>query len=112
MLSPDEKVGSVAKAAMFALTSLDNEHDFDESVMAQITEEVADRVIEVYEAKTGDEFTEPESQAVLGSVWEGLMEVYGISPEQYADFTQGLDDKGFEGFEQEYQGYLKNASTR
>ena len=110
MLTPEEKVGSVAKASMFILTALDNQHDFDETVIAQLTQDAVGRVIEIYEAQNGDEFSESEEQAALGSAWEGLMEVYGVSPNDYADLTQGLDKKGFRQIEQEYQGMVQKAS--
>ena len=81
-------------------------------IMADLAMEVTGRVIELYEASQGEEFSEPEEQAALGSAWEGLMEAYGVTPEDYADLTQGMGEKDIDAYEQEYQGFVKGASTR
>ena len=110
MLNPEEKVGSVAKAVAFAITTLDNEYDFDEVVIPQLTEETTERIIELYEAQTDDEFSEQESQAALGAAWEAVIGAYGVESGQYAELTQGLDKSQIRGYEDEYQGMLRSAS--
>ena len=110
MLSGQEKVGSVAKAVAFAVTTLDNEYDFDEIIIPQLTEDATERIIELYEAQTDDEFSEHESQAALGAAWEAVIGAYGVDSSAYAELTQGLDKKQIRGYEDEYQGMLRTAS--
>lgn len=109
MLTPDEKVGSVAKASAFAVTQLDAQHDFDDTVIADLTEDTVDKVVELYEAKTGDEFDENEQKAALGAAWEAVMGAYGVDADGYAELTAGLGKDGFRMYEDEYNGYLRSA---
>ena len=106
MLQPQDKVGSVAKAGILVVQQLDEKIDLDESVFAEITMDIADRLIEMGERAKGMEFSEKESQAVMGATWEGVMELYGIDESAYEELTQGMSPEELKGYEQEYKGYL------
>ena len=112
MLSPNEKVGSVAKAVIFGVSTLDSEYDFDEVIIPALTEEMTDRVIEIYEKKFQDEFSEPETQSAFGAAWEGVMQLYGTDADQYAELTQGMTEDDYDAMESEYHGMLKQAGQR
>jgi len=107
-LSPEEKVGSVAKASMLLITQLDDKLDFDEAIIAQMTEEVVDRVIELGEAKFGEEmsFTDNESQAALGATWEGVMQIFGVDEQDSEQLTAGMDKNQKSALEKQYEGAL------
>lgn len=109
-LVPEERIGSVAKASMLIIQQLDDKFDFDETVIPELTQETVDRVIDLFEnSKLDDEFTEQEAQAALGATWEGVMEMYGIDEDQYAEMTAGMSQEDFKGFENEYKQYLGEA---
>jgi hypothetical protein len=108
-LSPQEKVGSVAKASALVVQQLDMKFDFDEVIIPQLTEETVDRVIDLYENVHGEEFGEQEVQGALGATWEAVMQMYGIDEEGYADFTQGMSEEDFRGYEKQYKQFLGDA---
>lgn len=102
-LTPEEKIGSVAKASMLTITQLDQKLDFDESIIAEFTQDVVDRIIDLYENVHSEEFSDQEMKQALGATWEGIMEVYGVDEEDYAELTAGLSDEEFEGYKSQYK---------
>lgn len=106
-LNPQEKVGSVAKASMLTIQQLDMKFDFDDVVIAQLTEETVDRIIDLYEnTQQDEEFTPQEAQGALGATWEGVMEMYGMDEDDYAQLTAGMTEDDFKGYEQQYKQFL------
>lgn len=106
MLQPEDKIGSTVKAGVMLIQQLDEKIDMEESIIAQITMDTADRLIEMGERAKGMEFSEKESQAVMGATWEGVMEIFGVDEGSYEELTQGLSEKDVAGYTQEYKGYL------
>lgn len=106
MLQPEDKVGSTAKAAILVIQQLDEKLDMGETVIPEITLDVADRIIELAERGKGMEFSEKETQAVVGATWEGVMELFGVDESSYEELTQGMSDEEISGYEKEYKGYL------
>lgn len=105
-LTPEERVGSIAKASMLVINQLDEKMDFDEAIIAELTQETVDRVIDLYENKHGEELTDADTQAALGATWEGIMEMYGMDEDSYAELTAGMSDDDFKGYEKQYKGFL------
>jgi hypothetical protein len=105
-LRPEDKIGSTVKASILLIKQLDEKIDMDEVVIPQITQEVADRMIDMGEQVKGMEFSEQDAQAVLGATWEGVMEVFGIDPETYEEFTQGMSEQDIQGYSQQYKQFL------
>lgn len=105
-LSPKDKIGSVAKAAMMTVSQLDEQFDFDEVVIPELTLETVDRIVELYETVHGDEFSEKEAQAAVGAAWEGVMNAYGIEEADYAELTAGMSDEEFGQHEANYKQFL------
>lgn len=109
-LLPEERVGSVAKASMLIINQLDAKLDFDEDIIAQLTQDTVERVIDLFEnTKLEDEFSEQEAQAALGATWEGIMEMYGVDEDSYAELTSGLSEDEFKGYETQYKQFLGEA---
>lgn len=107
MLDPNEKVGSIAKATVFTIKELDNVYDFDEVVIPQLVGDTNDRVIELYEARHGEEVTEQEAKAAAMTAWEATIAVYGVDADDYAGLTAGMDKSQFRKMEDEYTGMLR-----
>ena len=108
MLTPEDKIGSLAKAGMMVISQLDAKLDLDENIIAELTGDVVDNLVELGEQGKGFTFSEQELQAALGSTWEGVMQIYGVDENQYASFTEGMSDEQMSGYQKEYQGYLGN----
>jgi hypothetical protein len=105
-LQPQEKVGSVAKASMLVIKQIDEKIDLDEVIIPEFTQDVVDRMIDMYENLHGDEFSEQEAQGALGSAWEGVMELFGIDEDSYAELTAGMSDDEFAGYEAQQKQFL------
>lgn len=108
-LTPQEKVGSIAKASILTIQQLDKKYDFDEVVIPALTQETVDRIIDLYENQHGEELSDVEAQRAFGAAWEGVMELYGADESDYAELTAGMSEEDFRGYEQEYKGYLGEA---
>jgi len=106
MLTPNEKVGSVAKASLLTLQQLDMKFDFDEVVIPELTKETVGRVIDLYQNVHNEEFTEQEVQGALGSTWEGVMEMYQVDEEDYAELTAGMTEDDFRNYEKQHKQFL------
>ena len=105
-LTPGEKIGGVAKASMLVLTQIDTKLDLDEVVIPEFTQEIVDRIIDLYENVHGEEFTDQETAAAMGATWEGLMEAYGVDEEDYAELTAGMSEKDLQGYKDQYKQVL------
>ena len=105
-LRPEERIGSIAKASILLVQQLDEKLDLDEVVIAQFTQEVADRVIDLYENKNQEEVSEEDAQKVLGATWEGVQELFGVDEDSYEEMTQGMNDKDIDGYTKQYKQFL------
>jgi hypothetical protein len=112
MLTPQEKIGSIAKATILVVKTLDDRYNFDEVVIPTLAQEATDRVLEIYEAKTGEDVSESEAKAIWGATWEGIMEVYGVDEEAYAELTAGMSDEQFGAYEAQYNELLNSAGPQ
>ncbi len=106
MLQPEQKIDSTVQASLLALSEIDKQLDLDEGVIAQVAMDITDMVIDLGEQGKGIQYSEQESQAVWGSVWEGVMEMYGVDEGEYADFTEGMSDEDVAGQEKQYKQFL------
>lgn len=102
-LREEDPVGSITKASILLVRQLDDRLDLDENVIAQFTLEVLDRVVELYETKTGQDLPPEEVEKVTAATWEGIMQVYDIDEEDYRQFTDGLSEDDVKAMEQSYQ---------
>jgi hypothetical protein len=103
-IDPNDKIGSVAKASVLLMKTLDEKLDMDDSIIQQMTMETVDRVIELTEKRHGLNFEENEVQATLGAAWEGVMYSFGVDPSDVQDLSQRFNDDEL--------GQLQNAQTQ
>lgn len=106
MLQPEQKIDSTVQASLLTLSEIDKQINLDEGVVAQVAMDITDMVIDLGEEGKGIQYSEQEAQAVWGSVWEGVMEMYGVDEEEYADFTEGMSDEEVASQEQQYKQFL------
>lgn len=108
-LNAEDKVGSVVRAGLLVIKALDQKIQMDEAVIPQMTREVADSLVEMAEAKGIPPFTDGEAKAVLGAMWEGVMQVFGFDEEQAKELTEGMSPEELQQSEDQYQQFLSEA---
>jgi hypothetical protein len=90
MVQPDNKVESTVAATVLLLHQLDSKLDMDESVIAQVTQDLADIVVDLAENAYGIQYSERDLQNILGATWENVMDIYGADEEGYNEFMSGM----------------------
>ena len=105
----NDKIASVGKASSMALKLLDGQHDFDEAIIAELTQEITARVIEMHENMTQEEFTPEQAQGALAMSWELVMNMYGVDADEYAELTDGMEEGDLKDAENQYNSLLKGA---
>jgi len=110
MLDPQDKIGSVTKTALTLIQQIDEKIDMDEAIVAEITTDLTDRLIELGERVHGMEFSEKETQAVAGATWEGVMEVFGMDAQSVKSMTAGMDPSEIDAIEKQYKGYVEGTN--
>lgn len=76
-VNPNDKVSTTSKVAMLFINQLDQKIDLDEVVVADVTQEATARIMELAENRHGMQYDEREAQIIIGSVWEGVSEMFG-----------------------------------
>lgn len=106
MLQPEDKIGSTVKAGVMVIQQLDQKIDMDENIIAEMTAETADRLMEMGERAKGMQFTDQEAQAVAGATWEGVMQMFGVDEEQYNSFMSGMAPEEIDKQKKTYESFL------
>ena len=78
MLDPQDKIGSTVKTSVMLLKMMDEKSDLNENIVAELTVDIADRMIELGETAHDMSFSEKETQAVACATWEGVMQLFGM----------------------------------
>lgn len=110
MLDPADKIGSVTKTALSLIQQIDEKVDMDEGVVAEISVDLTDRLIELGENTHGMVFSEKETQAVAGATWEGVMEIFGLDAQGVKDMTAGMSPEEIDGLEKQYKGFVEGTN--
>ena len=103
MLQPTQKIDSTVQAVLTTLSEVDKQIDMDEGVVVQVSMDLTDRIMDIGTEGKGIEYSDNEAKAVWKSVWEGVMNMYGIDEDEYASFTKGMSDADIKGQEQQYK---------
>jgi len=105
-LNAENKIDSVVKASLLLLKQLDEKLNFDQVIIPQLVQEIADRVVEMAERVKDIEFSDKDIQAVIGATWEGAMAIYGVEESDYAELTAGMTDADKQGYQGQYNKFL------
>lgn len=103
----ENKLERVMKASSMALKLLDERYDFDEVLIAELTRDITARVIEMDEALNGEEFTPQEEKGALATTWEAVINIYGVDTDEYAELTDGMQDKDLKNMQGQYDALQK-----
>jgi hypothetical protein len=110
-VDPNDKIGSTAKVNILFMRELDKKVDLAESVVAAVTQEVTERVVELAEARHGIEYAPDEVEKILGATWEGVTALFGSDggPEgaqSFQQFAQGMDSDALAQLKQQHEARL------
>ncbi len=105
-IQPDDKISSTAKVSMLVVQQLDQKIQMDEAVVSTVTMETVERIIELSEARHGIEYGEREMQVIMGSVWEGVQEMFGMEQQDAEAMMAGIGDDGLAQLKGQYEGFL------
>ena len=110
-VDPNNKIGSTAKVNILFMRELDKKVDLAEVVIAPITQEVTERVVELAEARHGIEYAPDEVEKILGATWEGVATLFGSDggPEgaqSFQQFAQGMDSDALASLKQQHEARL------
>ena len=110
MIQPNNKVDSIAKAAVLIIQQLDDKLDLDEAVIPQLVMDVPDELIEIGERAKGMTFSDGELQAILGATQELTMQVFDVDAKKAQQLVGSLSPDQRASAERTYQKYLGSAS--
>lgn len=109
MIQPEEKVGSVAQAAIMVITQMDQQMDLNENVFAELTRETVDRIVDLGEQTKGINFSDDDVKNALGAAWEGILNVYHVPENAQSDLeelTQGMSQDDVAAQADQYKKFL------
>ncbi len=104
--TPDNKVEPIAKMGITLIAQLDEQIDLDEAVVAEVTAETVERLIEMAEVRYKADYSDLEMQRALGATWEGVMLMFGVDEDNFSKFAEGLSQKDILRSKQVYAGAL------
>ena len=105
-INPEDKVSSTAKVVMLLVQQLDKKIQLDEKVVPEFTKETTGRVMELAEARHGFEYGGREQQVILGSVWEGVQELFGMEVEEARGMMQSIGGDNLAKLKEQHEGFL------
>lgn len=103
-----DKIDPIAKTGILLIKQLDDQIDLDESVVAQFTQDVTERLIELAEARYEVDYSPVEYQQALGTTWEGVMASFGVEEADYKRFTESMAPEDMVTAKRAYQGALSH----
>ena len=105
-INPEDKVSSTAKVVMLLIQQLDQKIQLDEAVVPEFTQETTGRVMELAEARHGFKYGGREQQVILGAVWEGVHQMFGVQPEEAQGMMQSIGGDKLAQLKQQHEGFL------
>ena len=102
---PDDKVGSTTKASLMLIQQLDEKLQMDESVVAQFSVEVVERLTELAEARHNIQYGDRELQVIMGSVWEGVQQMFGMEQQDAEALIAGIGGEGVSDLKQQHEAF-------
>lgn len=108
-IQPTAKVDSTAKACILFYTQLDSKLNFDTSIIQEFTQDLVQNIIDFAERAKKLQYNEKEYQAILGSTYEGVLDLYGVSKEDAQEFLASRPPEEAQRAQQDYQTLVATA---
>lgn len=103
---PDDKISTTTKASILLIQQLDEKINMDEAVVAQMSQEVTARLMELAENRHGMQYGDREAQVIMGSVWEGVQELFGMEKQDAEALMAGIGGEGLVDLKGQYEAML------
>ena len=105
-IQPDDKVGTTTKATLLLFQQLDEKLNMDDAIVAQMAQEVTERLMELAEARHDIQYGDREVQVIMGSVWEGVQEMFGMEQQDAEALVANIGGDGLADLKGQYEGFL------
>jgi hypothetical protein len=102
---PDDKISSTTKASLMLIQQMDEKLQMDESVVAQFSVEVVERLTELAEARHNMEYGDRELQVIMGAVWEGVQAMFGMEQQDAEALIAGIGGEGIADLKQQHEAF-------
>ncbi len=102
---PDDKIGSTTKASLMLIQQMDEKLQMDESVVAQFSVEVVERLTELAEARHNMQYGDRELQVIMGAVWEGVQAMFGMEQQEAEALIAGIGGEGIADLKQQHEAF-------
>ncbi len=102
---PEDKIGSTTKASLMLIQQMDEKLQMDESVVAQFSVEVVERLSELAEARHNMQYGDRELQVIMGAVWEGVQAMFGMEPQDAEALIAGIGGEGVADLKQQHEAF-------
>lgn len=100
MLQPEDKVGSVSRAAIMLVKMLDDKLDMPETIISEITKDAVEQLVDLAERGKQMALSDQEQEQAMGATWEGVLEVFGQPVEEMRQFAQANQKEAQKGMGQ------------
>lgn len=104
--TPTEKIDPLVKTSVMIMSQLDEKIDLDENVIAQVTQDLVGRLIEMAETRYSIEYSDVEMQQALGATWEGVTQMFGADEMDYQNFMSTTPQADIQTGAKVYRGAL------
>jgi hypothetical protein len=101
----EDRVGSTTKVSILLIQQLDKKLQMDESIVAQMSQEVVERIMELAEARHNFEYGDREGQVIMGSVWEGVQQMFGMERGDAEALMAGIGGEGIADLKQQHEAF-------
>jgi hypothetical protein len=106
MISPEDKVGSTAKAATAFLSNLSKQTGMPERIAVPMVALAADEIMSLAESANGITYSEQEAKQVVITAAELTMSAYGVPPERAEELARNSDKGTLQKAESAYKETL------
>ena len=105
-VDPNDKISSTVKVSVLLMNQLDQKIQMDEAVVAEVSVEAVERISELAEARHNIQYGDRELQVIMGSVWEGVQEMFGMEPQDAEALMAGIGGDNLAQLKGQYEGFL------
>ena len=104
-IQEQDRVGSTTKVSILLVQQLDKKLQMDESIVAQMSQEVVSRIMELAEARHQFNYGDREGQVIMGAVWEGVQQMFGMEPQDAEALMAGIGGEGIADLKQQHEAF-------
>ena len=105
-IDPNDKISSTVKVSVLLMNQLDQKIQMDVAVVAEVSVEAVERISELAEARHDMKYGDRELQVIMGSVWEGVQEMFGMEQQDAEALMAGIGGDNLAQLKGQHEGFL------